>query len=136
MVGTAASPWFQLFAFIICAALTAFAVMTFFRAEKTATPAAWWSAVGSLIFLGVGVFAFYFGETAGTADARPVQTEGMTELNNRAPPAPTTMEIEKDSQDKYNQAFGETIKPVEDHQNEADEVIDRALERAAKRDNQ
>lgn len=124
--------WFQLFAFVVCAALLAFAVMTFVRAERKATPAAWWSGVGAVLFLVVGIFAFYLSDTAGTEPPRPLQTEGMTELNKQAPPVPTPVEIKKDSQERTNQAFGETTKSVEEHQAEADKAIDRALERSRK----
>ena len=78
---------------------------------------------------------FYTGETAGTEAPILLKTEGMTDLNKQAPPAPTPVEIKKDFQKKHNKAFGETTKSVEDHQKSANSAIDRALERAAKRDN-
>ncbi len=136
MFGTAANPWFQLFAFIVCAALAAFAVTTFVRSGKRFTTPALWSVFGALIFLSFGVFMFYFGETAGQADARPLETEGMTELNEKAPPLPTPAEIKKISQAKEKKVFEATSKTVEEHTNEADKALDRAVKRAQERDNQ
>jgi hypothetical protein len=134
MFGTAVSPWFQLFAFIVCAALFAFALTTFVRGGKKFTTPALWSGVGALIFLSAGVFLFYFGETAGEADARLLQTEGMTELNEKAPQIPSAVEIQKDVQAKEKKTFEATSKSVTDHTNEADEALDRAVKRAQERD--
>jgi hypothetical protein len=135
MFGTANSPWFQLFAFIVCAALVGVAVVSFVGNGRKFTPASLWSGFGAVIFLTVGLFFFYFGETAGNADARPLETEGMTELNEKAPPLPTPVEIKKTSRAKEKEVFEATSKSVTDHTNEADLALDRAVKRAQERDN-
>jgi hypothetical protein len=133
MVGTAQTPWFQLFAVIVCAGLVAFAIITSRRIDREAHPVSWWSSVSAaILFLLVGIFFFYLGETAGTADPVPLEPEGMTEINNQAPPALTPTEIAKDSEETTGQVFGETTKTVEDHEAEANKSIDRALERSRK----
>lgn len=132
MTVATANPWFQLAFGLLAAGLALYFLYRVFTTRKVTT-GEMISLGGALLAALVVIFGGYFAPRAGEADLRLPVEEGMTELNEAAPPALTEEEIEADQRRQEEAEFEATTKDVSEHRQEADDYIEKAINRAKER---